>query len=229
MFTHSAGLILTVAAFALCAWFGRRTWQDVALGVGERYRRLAIVVFLLGVAITAMGRTMLGAVAQVNVVLVGLGLAVALDTRGRHEQDKLTRRRAELAAAAGEPTMGVMMNPATAALLTFAATVGLHELYSLSLGLPGFQSSVATLSTSSPEAAALLGVIALVIGSTLVILPLPLAWVAHHVQSRRIRNSQLDFAEKQRLFEARLERERQRAAGDASVEQVNLDDSRWDL
>ena len=205
-------LLTGVASWAVLR--GRRMWRSPALSASDKHRRLAGVVFLVSVVVTAVGRFALGSVAQLYVVLAGLGAAAALEVRGRRLDDQVMRRRRDRAAESGEPVEPLLMNPATAGLLALVGMVSLWQLYSLALGLDGFQKMVRSMGAASPESVALVGMASLAVAVVLVILPLPAAWLAFRIQEKRVRSAERDHVQAVARFEERLERERQRAVGD---------------
>lgn len=193
---------------------GRRMWRDPVLSASDKHRRLAGVIFLVSVVVTAVGRFALGSVAQLYVVLAGLGAAAALEVRGRRMDEQVMRRRRDRAAASGEPVEPLLMAPATAGLLALVGMVSLWQLYSLALGMDGFQKVVRSMGTASPESVAWVGMASLAIAVVLVLLPLPVAWLTFRIQEKRVRHATRDHAAAVARFEERLERERQRAVGD---------------
>ena len=158
--------------------------------------------------------------AQLYVVLAGLGVAAALEVRGRRLDEQVLRRRRERAAESGEPVEPMLMNPSTAGLLALVGMVSLWQLYSLALGLDGFQKVVQSMGAASPESVALVGIASLAIAVVLVLLPLPAAWLAFRIQENRVGNAQRDHAQAVARFEERLARERQRAVGDYQFDQT---------
>lgn len=213
----SASILFAVVAWAFVRL--RRATGDARLSAGDRARRLAALVFLVGVVVTAVGRGALGPVAQMLLTLAALGAAAVLELQGRRADEAVMRKRRAVAAKSGEPVAALRMAPSTAGLLVGIGAVGVYQLYSLTLGMDSTQRIVRALGESSPGAASVLGLAALLVSMALVIAPIPAGLVAFRIQERRVVRAERDHAAAVALFEARLERERQRAVDDLGANQ----------